>query len=132
LEQQAAYVISPNTGHAAHPDQIIASCHALQAHLQKLQDESRETVRKWQDGIRQRELMEKRRVAPGWLDVEESGHMLVPERKHPVAGEEEVELRERMDEMHIQDGRQQHDSRRGGQGDGGEELDRAFGRIGLR
>lgn len=75
--------------------------------------------------------MEKRRVAPGWLDVEDGGHMLVPERKHPSTAEE-AELRERMDEMHIQDSSQQRDTRRTGQGDGGEELDRAFGGMDLR
>ncbi|KAE9967044.1 hypothetical protein BLS_006618 [Venturia inaequalis] len=131
LQQQAAYVISPNGGRAAHPDQIIESCHALQAHLQKLQDESREMVRKWQDGIRQRELMEKRRVAPGWLDVEDGGHMLVPERKH-TGTTEDTQLGEKMDGMHIQDNRQQHVTRRAGQGDGGEELDRAFGGMDLK
>jgi hypothetical protein len=83
-----------------------------------------ETVRKWQDGIRQRELMEKRRVAPGWLDVEDSGHMLVPEKKHSAAAEE-TEMKDKMENMHIDDGRQ-HDTRRG------EELDRAFGGMGLR
>ncbi|QDS68913.1 hypothetical protein FKW77_008118 [Venturia effusa] len=131
-QQQAAYVISPNGGRAAHPDQIIESCHALQAHLQKLQDESRETVRKWQEGIRQRELMEKRRVAPGWLDVEDGGHMLVPERKH-LGAAEEAELKERMDAMHIQNNTpQEHESKRSEQGDGGEELDRAFGGMDLK
>lgn len=75
--------------------------------------------------------MEKRRVAPGWLDVEDGGHMLVPERKHPGAAEE-TELRERMNSMHIQDHGQQHDASRTGQGDGGEELDRAFGVMDLK
>jgi hypothetical protein len=75
--------------------------------------------------------MEKRRVAPGWLDVEDSGHMLVPERKHTRAAEE-TELRERMDIMHIQNCSQQHDTRKRGQDDGGKELDRAFGGIDLR
>jgi hypothetical protein len=123
-QQQAAYVISQSTGHAAHPDQIIASCHALQAHLAKLQDDARNTVQKWQDGIRERELMEKRRVAPGWLDVDQTGRMLVPER---AGGEAHAEgsgtMQAPADTMEVDRPRQ---------GDGGEELDRAFGGLGLR
>lgn len=75
--------------------------------------------------------MEKRRVAPGWLDVEDGGHMLVPERKHPGTVEQ-TELSEKMDGMHVQDNNPQHATRRAGQGDGGEELDRAFGGMELQ
>lgn len=38
-------------------------------------------VEKWQGDMRERDLAEKRRVAPGWLDVEEGGRLLVPQRK---------------------------------------------------
>ena len=71
------YVVS-QSGHAAHPDEIIASCQALQAHLEKLQDDAEVTLRRWQEDIRQRELAEKRRVAPGWLDRDEK--ILEPQR----------------------------------------------------
>jgi hypothetical protein len=120
--QRAAYVISPNTGHSAHPDQIIASCQALQAHLQKLQDDATTTISKWQDGIKERELMEKRRVAPGWLDMDQK--MLVPERRDqphsPVASTSQAQ------QANIMDTDTQVLS------DGGAELDRAFGGLGLR
>jgi hypothetical protein len=76
--EKPQYVVS-STGHAAHPDEIIASCRALQSHLQKLQEDAEKVVRKWEEGIRERELAEKRRVAPGWLDREE--RILEPERK---------------------------------------------------
>ncbi len=72
------YVVSPS-GHAAHPDEIIASCEALAGHLQKMQDDAAQTLRSWQDAIRDRELAEKRRVAPGWLDREEK--ILEPQRR---------------------------------------------------
>lgn len=65
--------------------------------------------------------MERRRVAPGWLDVEQK--MLVPERKaeaqsgSAMAGQPAPNLMD-VDEQKV--------------GDGGEELDRAFGGLGLR
>ncbi|KAF2422197.1 hypothetical protein EJ08DRAFT_672837 [Tothia fuscella] len=127
-QQQAAYVISPSTGHSAHPDSIIASCHALQAHLTKLQEDARRTVEKWENGIRERELMEKRRVAPGWLDVGNEGRMLVPERKREDGGKEVEDI---MD-MDVGTGERGLKEGAGRQGDGGEELDRAFGGLGLR
>jgi hypothetical protein len=65
-EGKPQYVISPS-GHAAHPDDIIASCQALQAHIAKMQEDSRNLIRSWEDGIKEQELAEKRRVAPGWL-----------------------------------------------------------------
>lgn len=118
--QQAAYVVSQNTGHSAHPDQIIASCQALQAHIQKLQEDAVATIKKWQDSIKERELMEKRRVAPGWLDMDQK--MLVPERQEPL----QTTPHEVQNIMEID-----HPTQRSGQ-DGGEELDRAFGGLGLR
>lgn len=117
---QAAYVIAQSTGHSAHPDQIIASCQALQAHLQKLQEDSVKTIQKWQDDIKQRELMERRRVAPGWLDVEQK--MLVPERKE-AAEEAKKEAQANQGLMDVDVPKAD---------DGGEELDRAFGGMGLR
>ncbi|TLS29484.1 hypothetical protein PpBr36_01970 [Pyricularia pennisetigena] len=72
------YVVS-GTGHAAHPDDIVASCRALQAHVAKLQSDAEAELRALDERIRARELAEKRRVAPGWLDSE--ARILEPERK---------------------------------------------------
>lgn len=79
------YVIS-GSGHAAHPDDIIASCRALQAHVAKLQSDAEADLRALEERIRARELAEKRRVAPGWLDSD--ARLLEPERKAgtPVGG----------------------------------------------
>ncbi|KUI63926.1 hypothetical protein VM1G_10671 [Cytospora mali] len=74
---KARYVIS-QSGHAAHPDDIIASCRALQAHLAKLQADAEQELRELDERIRARELAEQRRVAPGWLDSE--ARLLEPER----------------------------------------------------
>ncbi|KAK3370354.1 hypothetical protein B0H63DRAFT_486857 [Podospora didyma] len=76
------YVIS-SSGHAAHPDDIIASCRALQAHIAKLQAEAEAELRALDERARARELAEKRRLAPGWLDSD--ARLLEPERKSTPA-----------------------------------------------
>jgi hypothetical protein len=77
-DSKPKYVLS-SSGHAAHPDEIINSCRQLQQHLQTMQDDADKTLRNWEDGIRNRDLAEKRRVAPGWLDSEMK--ILEPEKK---------------------------------------------------
>jgi hypothetical protein len=68
--EKPKYVVS-SSGHAAHPDDIIASCKGLQRHIQKAKDDAATTIREWENSIKEKELAEKRRVAPGWLDREE-------------------------------------------------------------
>jgi hypothetical protein len=123
--QNVPYVLS-TSGHAAHPDDIIASCRALQAHLNTLEQNARAMVAGWEERRKATDLVEKRRVAPGWLD--EDVRMLVPERKgheheggHGGGGFGEVEMRDQVPE---QVGGQESKE--------GEELDRAFGGLGLR
>ncbi|PGH16314.1 hypothetical protein AJ79_01856 [Helicocarpus griseus UAMH5409] len=70
--EKARYVISPGGGHAAHPSEILASCEALEKHMQKLKEESQAAIKDWEESIKQRDLAEKRRVAPGWLDREQT------------------------------------------------------------
>ena len=72
------YVVSPS-GHAAHPDEIVASCEALRAHIFRRREATGAALRGLEDRIRERELAEKRRVAPGWLDSD--ARLLEPERK---------------------------------------------------
>ncbi|KAK3064082.1 hypothetical protein LTS18_010243 [Coniosporium uncinatum] len=135
-----AYVQS-TSGHSAHPDDIIASCRALQSHLEKLEREAREMVQGWERDIRERDLAEKRRMAPGWLDVDERSRMLQPERKGEqmgpdglMGGDAEMDgmeggamgreggLTTQMEGMRL-------DERGGGSSREGEELDRAFGEM---
>lgn len=80
------YVVSAS-GHAAHPDDIMASCRALQAHISRIQDDGERELRELEARIRDRELAEKRRVAPGWLDSE--ARILEPERKGALADEKQ-------------------------------------------
>lgn len=71
------YVVS-GSGHAAHPDDIIASCQRLHAHVAQLQAQAHRDLQALTERIVARELAEKRRVAPGWLDSE--ARLLEPER----------------------------------------------------
>jgi len=71
-------------------------------------------VRAWEDSIRERELAEKRRKAPGWLDSESK--ILEPEKAtsaslmdEPQAPRDVAELRKTEQDL-------------------GEAMDRAFGR----
>lgn len=115
-DEQVKYVVA-SSGHAAHPDDIAASCRALQAHVVRARDDAERTL---QD-LAERELAEKRRVAPGWLDSE--ARLLEPERTKgevvavPAAQLAEMSLAERRDSGAISEMAV----------DQGEELDRAFG-----
>lgn len=85
-DEKPQYVVS-QSGHAAHPNDIIASCKALQAHVTKLKEDADRELKALEERIREAELAEKRRVAPGWLDSET--HLLQPERKPGTEAEAE-------------------------------------------
>jgi len=124
------YVVSAS-GHAAHPEEIIASCQALQAHIQKLQDDAEKAIKDWEDSIKERELAEKRRVAPGWLDRDEK--ILEPQRK-PESRTAANQMEANMNIMDTQDseGAPVTRSLTEQRAAEGEELDRAFGGMGIR
>ncbi|KAJ9640072.1 Sorbose reductase sou1 [Coniosporium apollinis] len=125
------YVVS-ESGHAAHPDDIIESCRKLQEHLTRMESEARALVQKWQSDIRERDLQEKRRVAPGWLDVQEGERMLVPERTRQDGAEGGGPGTQVKDVMMANEEMTgiRHDASK--ENREGEELDRAFGGLGLR
>lgn len=142
-EPRPKYVVS-SSGHAAHPDDIIASCRALQAHVAKLQADAEAEIREFDERIRARDLAEKRRLAPGWLDSDV--RVLEPERKTatPEVGGGGAEDREEVDMLDgpavdvgfFAGGVGQGGHGRGGASemavpDEGEQLDRAFGSLGL-
>ena len=87
-------------------------------HLAEGMKAAEEKIREWEKGIEDRELMEKRRIAPGYLDTGVT--MLTPVK----LGMEKPEENEKKEET---DG--------GGAGSGaateGEVLDRMFGTMGL-
>lgn len=126
--EREKYVIS-KSGHAASPEEIIASCQALQEHIQKAQEDAENTIKEWERQLKEQELAEKRRVAPGWLDRDEK--ILEPKRTS-AAG---ISRMQRQDSnlMDQQEEQQRRDSQVStGQDPGGDELDRAFGGLGLR
>ncbi|KAI5780681.1 hypothetical protein DFH27DRAFT_656896 [Peziza echinospora] len=103
------------------PTTLTSATHALLTHLQALRAESEEKLAVWERGIRERELAEMRRVAPGWLDT--GIVMLVPER---VGGGGEGGKGK--------EGEGEGEAGEGGGGKGGEEgreLDRMFGGLGV-
>ncbi|EGY19066.1 hypothetical protein VD0002_g8586 [Verticillium dahliae] len=120
------YIIS-QSGHAAHPDDIIASCRALQAHITRMQKDAERELREFEERARARDLAEKRKVAPGWLDSE--ARILEPERKGDVAADGQP----RGGEVDMLSG-----DANGGQGpsemgtDEGAELDRYFGGLSMK
>lgn len=126
--EREKYVVS-RSGHAASPEEIIASCTALQAHIQKVQDDAAQTIKTWEQGLKDHEMAEKRRVAPGWLDREEK--ILQPERTSDVGVSSLVNAR-----GNIMDQQDEHEAVDSDQhtpiNPAGDELDRAFGGMKLR
>lgn len=126
-------MVSASGDHAVHPDEIIASCQALQAHLQRLQEDADQCLKEWEARLKEEELAEKRRLAPGWLDREEK--ILQPERiadRQPVSGS----MNNRDQPTSLMD-RQDSDQQEWKMEDAtsnvaGDELDRAFGGMALR
>ena len=88
-----------------------------------MQDDAEATLRQWQNDIKERELAEKRRVAPGWLDREEK--ILEPVRRpDPDAQSENI--------MDMEDSGPVQQSLTQARNAEGEALDRAFGDLAVR
>ncbi|RFU31519.1 hypothetical protein B7463_g4843, partial [Scytalidium lignicola] len=131
-QDKPQYVVS-QSGHAAHPDDIIESCKALQGYIQKVQDDADRELKAWEDAIAARDLAEKRRVAPGWLDSDT--HILEPARKSVTtdASSSAAALRQNLMDVNMSNAEAvglkhtpaAHPSSEG------EELDRAFGGLAL-
>ncbi|KAI9744163.1 MAG: hypothetical protein M1818_002315 [Claussenomyces sp. TS43310] len=131
--EKSQYIVSSN-GHAAHPDDIIASCKTLQAHLQKVRDGAERTIKAWEAELKEKDLAEKRRVAPGWLDSD--ARILEPERKNELKLEKSVETGGQdslmdMDASSAEASGLKDVPAQAGTGVG-DELDRAFGGMELR
>lgn len=118
-----------SSGHAAHPDEIIASCKALQAYIQKMQDDADKELKAWEENIASRELAEKRRVAPGWLDSE--ARILEPEKKTGGGSSAQGGNLMDVDVSSAEVSSLQHVPAVAPNGEG-DELDRAFGGMGIR
>lgn len=94
-----------------------------------MQDDAEDTIREWERQLKEQELAEKRRVAPGWLDRDEK---ILEPRRTSAAGMPRV-LGQDSNLMDHHEEYQRRDSEVStGQDSGGDELDRAFGGLGLR
>lgn len=127
-DAQARYVVSSSGEHAAHPEEILASCLSLEEHLKKTRSDAERTIRDWEEGIRQRDLAEKRRVAPGWLDREEK--LLQPSRATLTQTPREQQSQSLLDSSPADRG--SSDLPAMAPRDEGEELDRAFGGLKMK
>ena len=116
-----AYVTS-SSGFAAHPATIIAQNESLLQQLRKQVEEAERRVREWESGIAERELAEKRRRAPGWLDSEQ--HLLQPAKKQDQGSGQETSLMDQPEPENVEQGKREERTAR----ELGDALDRAFGR----
>jgi len=127
-DAKSRYIVSASGEHAAHPDEILAACQSLEQHLKKTQSDADDAIKQWEESIRQRDLAEKRRVAPGWLDREEK--LLQPSKasfaSRSVAGTEQSLL----DNTSTDQSAASLPSMK--PRNEGEELDQAFGRMGVK
>ncbi|KAL1970938.1 hypothetical protein VTN77DRAFT_2772 [Rasamsonia byssochlamydoides] len=128
-DAKARYVVSSSGGHAAHPDEILASCESLEEHLKKTQADAEKLIKEWEESVKQRELAEKRRVAPGWLDREEK--LLQPiQASSTPASSDKSQQQSLLDSRSTDQDAQETPAivpR-----DEGEELDRAFGGLDVK
>lgn len=127
-DAQVRYVVSSSGEHAAHPEEILASCLSLEEHLKKTRSDAERAIRDWEEGIRQRDLAEKRRVAPGWLDREEK--LLQPSRVTLTQSPMEQRGQSFLDSSPADQG--SSDLPAMAPRDEGEELDRAFGGLKMK
>lgn len=87
-----------------------------------MQEDADRELREFDQRIKARELAEKRRLAPGWLDSEM--HILEPEKSTPVQQQDTGNVTESQDTQNAQNGNATTDQ--------GAELDRAFGGMELK
>ncbi|KAK2850555.1 hypothetical protein FQN49_005544 [Arthroderma sp. PD_2] len=93
--------------------------------MKKRQSEGDAAIKEWEESIRQRELAEKRRVAPGWLDREEKLLQPTHASGHPSDGAHQSLLDRPLTEQANKDTAPAMEPR-----SEGVELDRAFGGLG--
>lgn len=95
-QSEWGYIKSPSGASTTTPEKVIQLCDTLMHHLTAEREKAEAALRDWEKEIQDRELMEKRRVAPGYLDT--GLRLLEPVKVHkekPVEAahqEEESEL----------------------------------------
>ncbi|KAJ5104433.1 hypothetical protein NUU61_001780 [Penicillium alfredii] len=127
-DAKARYVVSPSGEHAAHPDEILTACDSLGHHLKKTRNDAADAIKAWEESIRQRDLAEKRRVAPGWLDRDEK--LLQPTRTSASPSSKAEAEQSLLDSSSVDQGSSTLPTMV--PRNEGEELDRAFGGLGVK
>ena len=115
-----AYVSTTTGGFAAHPSTIINQNRGLLEQIEREKKEGSNKFEEWEQAIRDRELQERRRKAPGWLDREE--RILEPAKKQDDIAAKSLmdEPEEKSDVLTAQKKARDVDAL-------GEAMDRAFG-----
>lgn len=97
-----------------------------------MQEDAERTIREWETRLKEDELAEKRRVAPGWLDREEK---ILQPTKTPALNGDTRGLADQDQTMNIMDRQANHlhgIEQQPVQSHEGDELDRAFGGMSIR
>ncbi|KAF3934756.1 hypothetical protein ABW20_dc0107820 [Dactylellina cionopaga] len=118
----SSQIVSPSGQSSISPEQLIADCNNLAGYLNNEAKTAQDEIEKWVKGIDDRELMEKRRVAPGWLDT---GMMMLEPVKAGSTGGPLSMPEPKMLSVSGEAGKGRQAT------SPGEELDRAFGGLGM-
>ncbi|PQE08287.1 conserved oligomeric golgi complex subunit 2 protein [Rutstroemia sp. NJR-2017a BVV2] len=96
-----------------------------------MQDDADKELKAWEDAIAARELAEKRRVAPGWLDSD--ARILEPEKKTSSGAGTGAEAGASLMDVDVSGNDAAHLAQTPAAvpSQEGDELDRAFGGMGL-
>lgn len=112
-------MISPSGTSSAHPSTIAAQNRSLLEQIDRQAKDGQREVEAWQEAIRERDLQEKRRKAPGWLD----GSVRLLE---PAQAKKDAESKDGKSILDDDEGREEKSAK--DVEDLGNALDRAFGR----
>ncbi|ODA82462.1 hypothetical protein RJ55_00969 [Drechmeria coniospora] len=119
-QQQPRFIVS-GSGHAASPSEIQQSCEQLLSYVTQLQKDAERELCQFEESIKERDLAEKRRLAPGWLDSD--SRLLEPERPTQT---------QQVGHSAVTEAKEQLSTQEQAQLDEGAQLDKAFGGISLR
>ncbi|KAI5780777.1 hypothetical protein EDC01DRAFT_254293 [Geopyxis carbonaria] len=80
-QRPKGFIKSPSGHITTSPADIAANCHELIQHLNHQKMAAEQNLSEWERSIQERDLMEKRKVAPGYLDT--GLRILEPTRRSP-------------------------------------------------
>ena len=122
-QQQLPAYVSSASGFRAHPSTIIAQNKALREQIDNAAVEGHSRVRAWRDAIGERDLADKRRKAPGWLDSD--AKILQPANMAALAPS--ADARPGASLLDVDEREPEHRRPQESGNDLGAQMDRAFG-----